>query len=283
VLPDPPPAPPFPDAPPVPATPEVPEVPPLPPAPPEVAPADVPPAAPTAGPGDQPLVPPAADAAPRPGGDIPKSLPVDREVVMVEGRAAVVIGGPGKEVEGRKAQGDNPYEVRGDCGLVSSRDVLIQFGINVSEADVVKFAVENGICAYDVKMAPEQRGGTGTQAIVEVLHHYGVEAHGEYGGGLEQLALNIAAGRGVIIGIESAVIWPEGERPGFRPTGKADHAITVTGVQLDQATGKPLGFYINDSGAGQFNRFVSAEMMERAWVNSGGGSVVTNAVSWAPV
>jgi hypothetical protein len=202
---------------------------------------------------------------------------------MVEGTAVVIIGGPQKEVDGRKAQGDNPYDVKGDCGLVSSRDVLLQFGINVSEADIVKYAVENGICSYDVKMPAEQRGGTGTMAIVEVLHHYGVEAHGEYNGSIEQLATNIATGRGVIIGVESAVIWDEGTRPGFRPTGKADHAVTVTGVSVEQSTGKILGFFINDSGAGRFNRFIPADLMVKAWVNSGGGSVVTNNVGWAPV
>jgi hypothetical protein len=279
VLPDPPPLPPLPGPPPVPPTPDAPALPEAPPVPP----ADLPPAAPTAGPGDQPLVPPTGDTPVAPAAEIPKSLPVDKEVVTVEGHEITIIGGPEKEVEGRKAQGDNPYDVRGDCGLVSSRDILLQFGVHVTEADVVKFAVEHGICAYDVSKPPENRGGTGTQAIIEVLHHYGVEAHGEYGGSLEQLATNIATGRGVIIGIESAVIWPEGEQPGFRPTGKADHAITVTGVSIEQSTGKILGFYINDSGAGNFGRFISADLMEKAWVNSGGGSVVTNAVTWAPV
>lgn len=279
-LPEPPPLPPLPTAPPVPVTPEPP---PLPPPPADVPPVDVPPAVPTAGPGDQPLVPPTGDIPVRPAGDIPKFLPVDKEVVTVEGHTIEIIGGPEKEVEGRKAQGDNPYDVRGDCGLVSSRDVLLQFGIHVSEADVVKFAVENHICAYDVSKPSENRGGTGTQAIVEVLHHYGVEAHGEYGGSIEQLATNIMTGRGVIIGVESSVIWPEGEQPGFRPTGKADHAITVTGVAIDQASGTILGFYVNDSGAGNFNRLVPVDMMKKAWVDSGGGSVVTNNVGWAPV
>ena len=281
-LPEPPPLPPLPTAPPVPVTPEPP---PLPPPPADVPPVDVPPAVPTAGPGDQPVVPPTGDIPVRPAGDIPKFLPVDKEVVTVEGHAIEIIGGPEKEVAGRKEQGDNPYGVRGDCGLVSSRDVLLQFGINVSEADVVKFAVENRIAAYDVNEPPENRGGTGTQAIVEVLHHYGVEAHGEYGGSIEQLATNIISGRGVIIGIESSVIWPEGEQPGFRPTGKADHAITVTGVAVDQATGTIQGFYINDSGAsgGNFGRFVPADLLAKAWLNTGGGSVVTNNVGWAPV
>lgn len=210
--------------------------------------------------------------------DVPRQPDVPRRLdVLPDGRATVVIG----DVTGLSAdvrqQGDNPYGFMGTCGLCACMYVLRGFGIPVTEADVVRHAVENGECA--ISDDPAKSGGTTPRMWVRLLGDYGVPAHVERMRSLEQLASRIEQGRGVIIGANAGVLWDDATS---YEGGRVNHAVQVIGVSRDPTNGSIQGFYINDSGPGVGGRFVDAAIVDEAWLDRGGLAVVTDIVREVP-
>jgi len=190
--------------------------------------------------------------------------------VLPDGRTVVIYGDAEGDTRFNHHQGDNPYGVKGDCGLVSCQDVLLQHGINVTEADVVKHAAQNGECV--IASNPEQSGGTSPESQAQLLRDYGVDAHAEKGDSIDQLANHIEKGQQVIIGVNAGVLWNDSR---YYENGQANHAVTVTAVVRDQQTGQVLGVVLNDSGDGR-TKFVDANTLTQAWTNTGGQCVVAN-------
>jgi hypothetical protein len=191
--------------------------------------------------------------------------------VLPDGTPTEVTGNPQGDAQFNHQQGDNPYGYQNDCGLVSAQDILNQFGVNVSEGDVVQHAVQNGEC--DVSNDPTQAGGTSLEQEAQILTDYGVPAHTEQETSLDELANHVQNDQGVIIGVNAGVLWHDSNS---YDQGQANHAIVVTGVARDPQTGQIRGFYVNDSGDGQSAKFVDANTMQQAWLAAGGGSVVTD-------
>jgi hypothetical protein len=220
-------------------------------------------------------VPGSGDFGDEAGFDLPE---VNRELKgelfeLPDGREALLVGDPECSKDYFHRQGDNEFGCKGDCGLVSCGDVLNQFGQQVSENDVVRFALENGYCQI-VPGSPEMSGGTSLLDQVEVLKSFGVPAHLEIGGSLEGVADRIADGHGVIIEVNAGELWDD---PAYYDGGDANHAITITNVAFDPATGEVEGVFVDDSGAGQFHHFLPADHAAlRGWIANGAPSVVTD-------
>ncbi len=220
-----------------------------------------------------------------PGADAPH-LPSDAEElrqmfevpqrleVLPDGRSAVVIGDPEGCRRFTHKQGDNPYGMKGTCGIVSCEDVLRRFGINVTEGTLAGYALRHDLCTV-TPGRPELSGGTSAKDQERILRDHGVPARAVSGGTLERLAEQVGTGHGVIAEVNAGVLWNNVRHLG---DGSSNHAITVTGVARDPASGKVLGFYINDSGRGDAGRFVDAAVMQQAWVKAGGMCVVTDGV-----
>ena len=204
--------------------------------------------------------------------DFGKDLEVPSHVdVLPDGRDTVVIGDPEGDKEFTHLQGDNWLGFQGTCGLCSCENVLRSFGLDVSETDMVIYAVQRGLCGYD-DPDPAHNGGTTTEWQADILTRHGVPASAFYGGTLEDLAGNIELGRGVIIEVNAGVLW---DNANYDSGSNANHAITVTGVARDPMTGEIQGFFINDSGTGKADQFVDASVMHEAWEEAGGEHVVT--------
>jgi hypothetical protein len=191
--------------------------------------------------------------------------------VLPDGKAIWVSGDPEGFKRFNHLQGDNPYGFQGTCGLVSCEDVLRQFGVEVTEADVVGHAIRHGLCVTDGD--PASCGGTTVADQVQILKDYGVPAHYEVERSLADLGEFVEHGHGIIIGVNAGILWNDAAYFG---DGSANHAIVVTGMAREIATGQIAGFYINDSGVPQSGRFVDAETMQQAWVDAGGSCVVTD-------
>lgn len=192
--------------------------------------------------------------------------------ILPDGRETVVIGDPEGDKRFTHQQGDNLFGFQGTCGLCSCENVLRSFGIEVTESDMVFFASVRGLCSCD-DPDPAQNGGTTASGRADILTRLGVPATASYGGSLEDLAGNIEQGRGVIIGVNAGVLWNDANADSGNVS---NHAITVTGVARDPATGELQGFFINDSGTGEAGKFVDASMMREAWEDVGGSQVVTS-------
>ena len=82
--------------------------------------------------------------------------------VLPDGREVIVIGDPQGDARFNHLQGDNNEGFLGTCGCVSCEDVLGQFGVTVTEADVVDHAVANGAWQYSFlrSRANSIEGGT---------------------------------------------------------------------------------------------------------------------------
>jgi uncharacterized protein YvpB len=203
------------------------------------------------------------------GVDVPTQLDT-----LPDGQPSVMYGDVSQYADFNHLQGDNPYGFSNDCGLVSCQDVLNQFGIPVNESDVVTHAVNNGECTVDPNSAFNS-GGTTVGDQAQILTDYGVPAHAETGQSAEDLAADVEQGHGTIISVNAGVLWND---PNAYDNGQANHAVTVTGVARDPMTGQIQGFYVNDSGNGKSSDFVPESVMTKAWVDTGGQCVVTDAV-----
>lgn len=221
--------------------------------------------------GDKPL--PSGDVGSRfPFGEVPSYL----DVLPESNLEVLVIGDVTGCRELNHRQGDNPFGFQGTCGLVSCEDVLRQFGVDVNEAEVVRHALSRGLCA--VSENPAQCGGTSEAWQAQILSDAGIPAHVESNGSLSDLAQWISDGRGIIIEVNAGELWNDAQA---YDTGNANHAIVVAGVAVDPQTGNLVGAYVNDSGRGypgDSGRFVSAELLQRMWVDTGGNCVITDVV-----
>jgi Peptidase_C39 like family len=201
--------------------------------------------------------------------DVPRHLDV-----LPNGSETLVIGDPEGCKDFNHKQGDNDLGFQNDCGLVSCQDVLRQFGILVTESDIVHHAVENGEC--QIADNPETSGGSSLQEQANLLTDYGIPAYAESGYSLEDLASQVEHGHGTIAAVNSGALWND---PGSYDNGEPNHAITITGVARDPYTNQIQGFYINDSAPPESAEFVKADAMEIAWLPYGiGGCLVTGPV-----
>lgn len=213
----------------------------------------------------------APDDLPRLPSDVRRDVPYHRDV-LPDGTETVVIGDVRTFSDYCHLQGDNPYGFRGTCGLCSCEGILRQFGLEVTETDVVAHAIEQGLCSLEG--GREMRGGTTVEDQVRILSDFGIPAHYETGGTLDDLAAALEQGRGVIIGLDAGVLWDDAT---FYE-GRANHAVTPIGVARHPGTGEIQGFYVNDTGSGQSGRFVDAATIDEAWVQMGGTCVLTGRV-----
>ncbi len=214
---------------------------------------------------------------PAPPADVDEGLITDVPRItdlLPDGREIVAVGDVERCRDFCHLQGDNDLGFKGTCGLCSTTDVLNQFRVEVTENDVVHYARDHGLCSVDGHDA-SMKGGTYDWQQAQLLTDYGVPAHNESGDNLYDLADYISEGRGVIIEVNAGVLWND---PNYFGWGQANHAIVVTGSALDPATGDVVGYYINDSGAGQAGRFIDAATMNEMWVQTGGGCVITDVV-----
>lgn len=190
---------------------------------------------------------------------------------LLDGTDTIVIGDVHGLSEYTHPQGDNVFGFRGTCGLCSCQDVLRQFGLQVSENEMVLHAIENAQCYLSDD--PTKAGGTSEYTQAELLTDYGIPAHVELANSLEDLASEIEQDRGVIIEVNSGVLW---EDDAYLGNGGANHAVTVTGAARSPETGEIQGFFINDPGAGEAGKFVDADTMHLAWLDTGGVTVTTD-------
>lgn len=192
------------------------------------------------------------------------------------------------------AQGDNSYHAEGNCGIVSVTNILRISGMDISEEETTAHAIENGECAYnpfylvsengeyvyDPLHVTTENGGTTMELQERILADYGIESSSYSSAefGLNEIAEVVENGHGVIAEINADILWDAD----LGSTGfYANHAITITGVARDAASGAVAGVYICDSGRGEPSdacRFVSAELFNDCYSNiSNSGVVVTDA------
>jgi hypothetical protein len=218
-------------------------------------------------------------------GDALKLLPEVPEHLQVlpDGRESLVAGDPEHCKDFNDRQDNNDLGFVNTCGIVSCEDILRQFGQEVTENDVLHYALQNGECFWSLEV-PRVNGETTKESQAQILTDYGVPAHVETPESLEDLAGFVEQRHGVIAEVNAGVLW-DGVVPDAAEHlewGNANHAIVITGDARDPVTHQLQGFYTNDGATGQAGQFVDVEKMKLAWecpFGSGSGDcVVTDTV-----
>jgi len=104
------------------------------------------------------------------------------------------------------------------CAIVSQQMILRQFGIEVSEAQLVYEATSGGFLTSEGS-SPEDMG--------RLLEAYGIATHQAFG--LENLLNDLAAGHKVIVAVDSGELWGD---DWFLEDNRADHALVVNGLDF---------------------------------------------------
>ena len=187
-------------------------------------------------------------------------------------RPSLLIGDVSGYAAFNHLQGDNPENDHGDCGVMCCAEILNQFGLRLTEADLVNHASR---CRelHVVAGEADRSGWTLPEELVRMLGDYGVPAHSGRDQSIDQLASAVQCGHGVIAAVNAGVLWCDARVLGH---GQANHAVTITGIGREPYDGALQGFYINDSGNGQSGQFISAYLMTTAFVHTGGFCVMTD-------
>lgn len=196
--------------------------------------------------------------------------------VLPDGREAVVLGDAALDGLAHQ-QGDNPFGFRGTCGLCSCEGILRQFGVDVTEADVVDHAVRHGLCFVGTDL--DKCGGTRAGEQVRILGDFGIPAHADAADSVEDLAQHLEHGRGVILHVNAGALWDDDIYSG---DGGANHAVLATRVARDPESGAVLGVFVNDSSTGDAGRLLDIDDLDFAWLDAGGGYVVTDVARTDP-
>lgn len=175
------------------------------------------------------------------------------------------------------AQGDNVYRAASDCGLVSCSNYLSLCGIEADEDAVVKFALDNNLCCWDIYGDPHDWGGTTCLQVEAILERYGVESSVytpfEPNGSLEGIAGAVENGHAAILGVNAGYLWDE---PSCVENGQMNHWVTITGTVRDDS-GELVAFTICDSGRGLDSdscRTVPVSTLEESYLKASYTSVI---------
>jgi hypothetical protein len=173
-----------------------------------------------------------------------------------------VHGEPQKDAALWHEQGDNSHSEVNTCAVVAQEMVVYKFtGDDPGENACLEVALENGW--YDEGTAPGDVG--------KILGEYGIDYHVSHDNSLEDLAKEIDQGHGVVVGVESDVLWFDD-----LGMGRANHAICVTGYERTE-DGRIAGVYVNDSGEPSGAcRYYDADQFSLAFVDAGGMVVATD-------
>ncbi len=174
-------------------------------------------------------------------------------------------------------QGENSLHFEGTCGLCSVQDIANQYGLPITEDEMVQFAAAHHLC--ETHGAAEDCGGTTLETQTQLLADMGIMAMPHKSMSVEELASTFEKGHKVIIEVNAGVLF-QGVLPedvcaravGSNPS-EANHAIVVTGIVRDPQTGEVVGIYINDTGAPLPAQFISVDHLQQGWVNAGGTAV----------
>lgn len=153
------------------------------------------------------------------------------------------------------------------CAVVCQEMILREFGIEVSEAQLVYDATANGWLTNQ---------GTSLEDVGRLLEYYGVPVHRGYGNGIESLATELAMGHKVIVAVDSGELWKQDWffEDLVDPNG-ADHAVVVSGLDVSDPTNPQV--YLNDPGdpKGAGKAYPLDEFLN-AWRDSGCYYVATD-------
>lgn len=145
------------------------------------------------------------------------------------------------------------------CAIRSQQLVLSQFGINVSQEELIKIASENGW----------YNNGTPMFDVGKLLNYYNIETNMVQNANVFTLSNEIAQGHRIIVGVDSGELWHAGLAENFEDMfeGGGDHALVVVGI--DTSDPENITVQLMDPGTGHIAKAYPLEQFMDAWKDSG--------------
>jgi len=175
------------------------------------------------------------------------------------------------DVVGTPEQDANYWHEQGTpftCAVVSQQTILNEFGVDVSESQLVYDATTNGWLTD---------AGTSSGDMGELLDYYGIETHTNLDANISDVITELSQGHKVIVAVDSGEIWGTDSlfENLFDQNEGADHAIVITGVDVSDPD-HPM-VYVNDSGdPNGAGKAYPMDQFVDAWSDSGFRYVATN-------
>jgi len=161
------------------------------------------------------------------------------------------------------------------CAIQSQHLILQQYGIDVSQEELIQIAKDNGWYAEGY--------GTPMVMVGKLLEYYGVDIHGSQGNNIFNLANELAQGHQVIVGVDAyELVYPEETQDWDTLYGeKANHALVVVGI--DTSDPDDVQVIVTDPGTGNRQMAYPATQFIDAWRDSDCFMVTTETVPSNPI
>ncbi|MBI5247042.1 MAG: hypothetical protein HY923_07650 [Elusimicrobia bacterium] len=157
------------------------------------------------------------------------------------------------------------HQEGGTCGIGAQIQVLADAGVVSADSAALK-AKEDELYARALRLGyfegstgdPKRRenGGTANQRVGDLLD---MPVRKHFAAKDEELFEAVKGGRMIIVGADTERLWNDRR---FRGGG---HFVAITGAEVDRKSGKPLGYYINDTGTNEGGRFITLKQFNAAW------------------
>lgn len=157
------------------------------------------------------------------------------------------------------------------CAIKSQQIILESNDIKVSEDELVSESIEKGW------YVPGQ-GGTSSMNVGNLLESHGMTVSRFIHASMEDIATALAQGHHVIVGVDSGELWNSGTWETFEDflnSGGADHALIVSGIQLNPLTAE-REVVLTDPGTGEVAHTYTIDQFLDAWGDSDNFMVIAN-------
>ncbi len=168
-------------------------------------------------------------------------------------------------------QGDTDLRMRGNCGIVSARNLIAMNGVNISERNLTKYASEAGLCENSKRLPANERGGTKSSERQELLEIFGVKTEKwmatDSDTTLDKIADALDRGHGGILSLNAGILYDNPNMSAVNAEGKpmSNHVVTLLGAVRDGTSNEVKGFYICDSGTGEACKYVDSDRLKKSF------------------
>ena len=167
-------------------------------------------------------------------------------------------------------QGNNNFGMQNNCGVACVAQILILSGKKVSENDVVRVAVAEGLCNI-TDAAMGANGGTSSIHRAELLARFNLKSTVEMAN-RQELATYLEHGHGIIVSVDAGVLWNRPEDLGV------GHAIVLYGTVHRASDGALLGFVACDTGSGNMKEYITCADFDRMYYYDRGINLTREAI-----
>lgn len=165
------------------------------------------------------------------------------------------------------------------CAIRSQQIILRDYGIDLSQEDLMVFAEQNGWFS--------EENGTPIGYVGFILQSQGVTVHQKEDSTIYDLINELAQGHRIIVGVDSGELWADRNGNIWEQTKEffedlwygqkgADHALIVAGIEVNPKDPSDVTVILTDPGTGDLRIEYTLDQFMDAWEDSNCFMVATD-------